>query len=249
MGKGRWKNLSHVLKVKCPLCSEIVEIQQKEKDKKGKEGRFPIVLYKIHGAKKHTLVVYLDHNFNVIDILVSTKPIEPIYVKIIFIGDANVGKTTIIHRFVLHDFIEEYRPTIGANIATNLLLVEGALVNTVIWDIAGQTLFQMFRGKYYKDVDCAILVYDVTNKESFRSIKHWWRELNIYAKNTPVILVGNKIDLGVKRVISTDDGIMLARKLKIPFFETSAKHDLNIQTLFIEAAKISLQKPKNNDYY
>ncbi|MGQ4913148.1 MAG: GTP-binding protein [Candidatus Asgardarchaeia archaeon] len=210
--------------------------------------RFPIIIYRIHGNPEHTLIVFIDEKFQIIDKMVSAEPITPINAKIIFIGDAGVGKTSIIHRHTIQEFSTSYLPTIGVDMSSDIVVADGTPVNLIIWDFAGQTLFEPVRRQYYAGAYYAILVYDITNTQSFKNImKKWWIDLNTYTSNCGAILVGNKVDLGLQRQIPTEKGMHLAEELGIDFIETSAKINYNIKELFQLIAENIVKGYKNNN--
>lgn len=247
MGKGGLEITTKKLVTVCPLCNEEVEIQFNIREEKD-YSRFPIIIYRIHGNPEHTLIVFINEKFQIVDKMVSAEPITPIKVKIIFIGDAGVGKTSIIHRYTLQEFSTNYLPTIGVDVASDIVVADGTPVNLIIWDIAGQTLFEPMRKPYYAGAYYAVLVYDITNTLSFKNImKKWWVELNTYASDCKAILVGNKVDLGLQRQISTEKGIHLAEELGIDFIETSAKINYNIKELFQLIAENIVREYKNNE--
>lgn len=154
--------------------------------------------------------------------------------KLILGGDGNVGKTSMVHRFVENTFASDYKSTIGTSIMKKECNFEGlqSIVRFIIWDLAGQAQFKRVRLSYLANAEAGILVYDVTNTISFESLENWFNEIIKSSPNISLILVGNKIDLKDKRVISTADGEKMAKKLNLSYIETSAKTGENINDAF-----------------
>ncbi|MHA1319681.1 MAG: GTP-binding protein [Promethearchaeota archaeon] len=150
-------------------------------------------------------------------------------------GDGAVGKTSMVHRYVEDEFATDYKSTIGTSIMKKECTFKEleSTVRFIIWDLAGQAQFKRVRQSYLANSEAGILVYDVTNRSSFESIdKNWYREIKKASPNIVLILVGNKIDLESKRVVSRDEGEALAQKLKLTYLETSAKTGENIDDAF-----------------
>ena len=156
--------------------------------------------------------------------------------KLSLIGDGGVGKTSIVQRYVHNLFEADYKATIGTDITKKECHFEGLSKSTVrfiIWDIAGQPQFKRIRPAYLADSGAIIVVYDVTNRESFENVKKEWYEdiKKVVASDALLILIGNKIDLE-KRMISTSEGEKLAQQLGMAYIETSAKTGENIEDVF-----------------
>ena len=139
--------------------------------------------------------------------------------KVVLIGLATVGKSTIRERYLGIDFRPAYLQTVGADFTMKEQIVEGTQsVILQIWDLAGQQGFSNIRESFYKGTDGAILVFDVNNQNSAESIKDWIKELSLQKKNNiPLLLVGNKIDLRDSHSISHDQGLKLAKSLSLKF--------------------------------
>lgn len=181
--------------------------------------------------------------------------------KFIIIGDHEVGKTSIIRRFVENRFLTDYRATIGLNILSHNFYALGNRINLLLWDVGAQAFFQKYRKIYYRGSQAAFIVFDLTNRNSFESVNKWHNELKEFLENRdlPIIIVGNKKDLIEKRAISSEEGIKLAKDLsdvskfsepsalsnfsdlsyitklsgsKISYIETSALTGENIQEAF-----------------
>ncbi len=153
--------------------------------------------------------------------------------KIIVLGDAGVGKTSLIRRFVSARFMADYKLTIGVDMMTKDLEVDGQFIASLsLWDIAGQSRFAFVRKSFYLGVSGVILLFDVTRKDTLLNIKNWLNDLLQEAGNASVILAGNKIDLKEKRQISPEEAAEMAKELGIPYFETSALTGENVNEIF-----------------
>eukprot|EP01126_Amoeba_proteus_P040786 TRINITY_DN4372_c0_g1_i9.p1 TRINITY_DN4372_c0_g1~~TRINITY_DN4372_c0_g1_i9.p1 ORF type:complete len:223 (+),score=47.14 TRINITY_DN4372_c0_g1_i9:370-1038(+) len=155
--------------------------------------------------------------------------------KIIVIGPSGAGKSSLLMRYALDSFEEETRATIGVDFKHKTLVVEGDLVNCQIWDTAGQERFSCISKEYYRGANGALLVYDVTDHESFDRINHWYQELLAYCQtDTPpiTILVGNKSDMKHLAQVSTDEAKRYAKDKQLGFYETSAKMNSNVDEAF-----------------
>jgi len=163
------------------------------------------------------------------------KQIEKLF-KLIVLGSAAVGKTTLVHQFLKKEDIIDYRPTLGISISTQLYHVQGFkedVIKFLIFDLAGQSFFKRVRRDYYKGANCAFIVYDVTRRETFdEAIDFWLKDAQTELGNIPFVLIGNKIDLEEDRVVTKEEGLKKARELKSFFTETSALRNINVQDTF-----------------
>lgn len=153
--------------------------------------------------------------------------------KILLIGNSGVGKSSLLLRFADDTFTDNFMPTIGVDFKIRTLEVDGKTIKLQIWDTAGQERFKTITSSYYKGAHGIIVVYDVTDKESFKNIDTWMNEVEKHASdNVSRILVGNKCDLTDSRQVSTDEGKELADSNNIRFMETSAKESSNVEEAF-----------------
>ncbi|KAK8487510.1 hypothetical protein V6N11_056953 [Hibiscus sabdariffa] len=153
--------------------------------------------------------------------------------KIVLIGDSGVGKSNILSRFTRNEFCLESKSTIGVEFATRTLQVEGKTVKAQIWDTAGQERYRAITSAYYRGAVGALLVYDITKRQTFDNVQRWLRELRDHAdSNIVVMMAGNKSDLNHLRAVSEDDGHGLAEKEGLSFLETSALEATNIEKAF-----------------
>ncbi|CAM9118002.1 unnamed protein product, partial [Ectocarpus fasciculatus] len=158
-------------------------------------------------------------------------------------GDTGVGKSCILLRFSDDEFHAKTGMTIGVEFGTRTVVINDMSIKLQIWDTAGQESFASITRSYYRGAAGALLVYDVTKRRSFNSIKTWMEETR---RNAPdhltTILIGNKSDLDKKRAVSQKEGELFAQEHGMMFMETSAKSAFNIDAAFIEVAKSIHQK-------
>ena len=153
--------------------------------------------------------------------------------KILLIGNSGVGKSSLLLRFADDTFTDNFMPTIGVDFKIRTLEVDGKTIKLQIWDTAGQERFKTITSSYYKGAHGIIVVYDITDKESFKNIDTWMNEVEKHASdNVSRILVGNKSDMEESRQVSTDEGKELADQYNIRFMETSAKESANVEEAF-----------------
>ncbi|KAI4310708.1 hypothetical protein MLD38_035663 [Melastoma candidum] len=176
--------------------------------------------------------------------------------KVIVLGDSGVGKTSLMNQYVYKKFSQQYKATIGADFVTKELQIDDKLVTLQVWDTAGQERFQSLGAAFYRGADCCALVYDVNVAKSFESLSHWHDEFLRQAdppspESFPFVLLGNKIDVhGGHRVVTEKRAMeWCASKGNIPYFETSAKEDRNVEEAFLCVAKIAQTAGYQQDIY
>lgn len=144
--------------------------------------------------------------------------------KYIVIGDTSVGKSCLLLQFLEKKFKFDHDTTIGVEFGSKIINVKDKQIKLQIWDTAGQERFRTITSSFYRGSNGIIMVYDVSNQESFDNIMKWLNEINKYATDDVVkLLVGNKCDLESQREVSYKTGKALANELNVPFIETSAK--------------------------
>lgn len=169
-------------------------------------------------------------------------------VKVCFIGDAGVGKTSLIKRFVLDVFDDRYIATIGTKVTKKIVEVPAGPGQTVkvmmlVWDIMGQKGFrELLREAYFFGAHGAIAVCDLTNKESLEELRYWIKALTDVAGDVPVVFAGNKADLENERAVKEEDLQELASKYKAQAFMTSAKTGQNVEAMFKALGKAMADK-------
>ena len=177
----------------------------------------------------------------------KTKVLE---VKIVLLGNINVGKTSIASRYCKNSFNEHHINTIGgAYQQQKVVLSNGAIVKLHIWDTSGQERFRAMTNLYYRDAQVGLLTYDITNESSFTGIDFWIEELKYKVENENMILclVGNKSDVNdAERKITKNQGKKFADDNNMLFYETSAKTGDGVKDLFNEVAKQAYEQLKNS---
>jgi len=143
--------------------------------------------------------------------------------KIVLIGDSGVGKTCLLARYRRDEFTYDTKHTIGVEFATKELEVNGKSVKAQIWDTAGQERYRAITKAYYRGAVGALLVYDITDRETFNNLKRWLSEVQGHADpNIKLMLVGNKSDMEESRAVSADEGQAFAEQNNLFFVEASA---------------------------
>ena len=158
--------------------------------------------------------------------------------KILIIGDSSVGKSCMLLRFADDIFNDTYISTIGVDFKIRTIDHNNKTIKLQIWDTAGQERFRTITSSYYRGAHAIIVVYDITDKDSFEHIKAWMCECDRYASETVIkLLVGNKCDIGEKRQVAYEQGVELAHQFGLKFLETSAKSNINIEKAFRTVAE------------
>ncbi|KAI5147961.1 Ras-related protein Rab-11A [Enteropsectra breve] len=154
--------------------------------------------------------------------------------KIVLIGDSYTGKTNILSRLINDRPLKDSKPTIGVEFGTKLVKINDDSVNVQLWDTAGQERYHAITSAYYRGSHGAVIVYDITSKDSFdNSLSLWLSTVKDAAKtDIPIILLGNKNDLESDRAVSYSDAQARAHSMGIGFFETSALTGTNVQQAF-----------------
>ncbi|KAJ3728435.1 GTP binding protein [Lentinula raphanica] len=169
----------------------------------------------------------------------SSSP--PKRTKIVLLGDQSVGKTSLITRFMYDTFDNTYQATIGIDFLSKTMYLEDRTVRLQLWDTAGQERFRSLIPSYIRDSSVAIVVFDITNRQSFLSTTKWIDDVRSERGNDVIIvLVGNKADLSDKRQVTLEEATATATGMNIMFMETSAKAGHNVKSLF---KKIAMSLP------
>ena len=157
--------------------------------------------------------------------------------KIVVCGDPGVGKTSTILRLTDNAFMRTYIPTLGVSISERLMKLGDKHVNLILWDITGQSKWEIMRRHFYKGTDAVILIFDLTNHKSFESVSNWYNDIKKYEKDLIGLIFGNKEDLLYERKIPTEEVIKIAKTLNLEYIETSALTGKNIEQSFYKVAE------------
>ena len=181
---------------------------------------------------------------NLNDSLLNIKQIDELF-KIVLIGDSGVGKSCILLRFADDKFNENFYATIGVDFRFKNVMVDDKSVKLQIWDTAGQERFKTITSAYYRGADGIIIVYDITDRNSFAHIKDWLDDVNKYTDDNPLkIIVGNKIDLIKDKQINNNDMKTMTAQTGIEIIECSAKDSIKINDLMEIMTKKLIEKKK-----
>ncbi|KAJ9654345.1 Ypt/Rab-type GTPase Rab7 [Neophaeococcomyces mojaviensis] len=180
---------------------------------------------------------------------------KKVLLKVIILGDSGVGKTSLMNQYVNKKFSTSYKATIGADFLTKEVTVDDRIVTLQLWDTAGQERFQSLGVAFYRGADCCVLVYDVNSPKSFETLDSWRDEFLIQASprdpdNFPFVVLGNKVDMGEeRRMISQKRAHAYCQQRgQMPYFETSAKDNVNVEQAFEVIARNALLQEESEEY-
>lgn len=155
--------------------------------------------------------------------------------KLVLLGDMGAGKSSLVLRFVKGQFYDYQESTIGAAFLTKTMPDQG--VKFEIWDTAGQERYHSLAPMYYRGAAAAIIVYDITQSESFTKAKNWVKELQRQGSpNMVMVLAGNKADLADNRQVTAEEAQSYADENGLVLWETSAKSNTNVHEMFVDIA-------------
>ena len=187
----------------------------------------------------------------------NSQKIPDYQFKILLLGDSSVGKTCFFLRFTDDYFNENYLSTIGMDTVSidithqDKTTYEEKLIRLTITDTAGQDRFRSIVSSYYRGSNGLLLLFDITNKDTFNHVNDWISQIHSHVNKNEVkiILVGNKIDLQSKREVTFEEAKALADSHRIPYMEASAKDNINVESIFKEITNLvyTSQKGKKHD--
>lgn len=157
-----------------------------------------------------------------------------------------MGKSSLLLRFADNTFSGSYITTIGVDFKIRTVDIEGEKVKLQIWDTAGQERFRTITSTYYRGTHGVIVVYDVSNGDSFANVKRWLHEIEQNCEVVNRILVGNKNDAPDRKVVLTEDAQRFAEQMNIQLFETSAKDNINVEEMFMAVTRQVLKSKQDN---
>ena len=171
--------------------------------------------------------------------------------QLLILGDSSVGKTSLITRYTNGTFKDEYLATVGLDYHSKIEDIDNKTVQIKLWDTAGQERYKALTQNYFRNSEGVLLVYDVTNIESFDNLKEWISSIkkNIEGQNVffPVVIVGNKIDMEESREIKKEDAEIFANNNNYTYYETSAKTGEGVDNSIRELVTQIINKPEQND--
>lgn len=168
--------------------------------------------------------------------------------KVVLLGEGCVGKTSLVLRYVENKFNEKHFSTLQASFLNKKLSIAGKKVNLAIWDTAGQERFHALGPIYYRDSNGAILVYDITDEDSFMKVKNWVKELRkMLGEDVCLCIAGNKMDLEKDRAVPVGEAESYAASVKAKHFMTSAKQNRGIEELFLDLTRRMIEVAEAND--
>eukprot|EP01084_Bolivina_argentea_P306783 530180_1 len=177
--------------------------------------------------------------------MTTKAPSYDYLLKVLLIGDSGVGKSCVLLRFHYDTFETSFISTIGIDFQIKTIEVDGVRVKLQVWDTAGQDRFRAITTSYYRGAHGIVMVYDVTDEETFLNVSHWVCNMERYAdKDCCAILMGNKCDLEEQRQVTANRGEFVAQENGMTFYETSAKEDINITDTFQSIARQIIAKKK-----
>jgi len=169
--------------------------------------------------------------------------------KYIIIGDTGVGKSCLLLQFTDKRFQPVHDLTIGVEFGARMINIDGKQIKLQIWDTAGQESFRSITRSYYRGAAGAMLVYDITRRETFNHLACWLEDARQHSNsNMTIMLIGNKSDLEHKRAVSHEEGEQFAKENGLIFIETSAKTAANVEEAFINTAKKIYEKIQRGEF-
>ena len=169
--------------------------------------------------------------------------------KYIIIGDEAVGKSNLLLRYAQNQFKTEYKVTVGVEFGARNITLNNTVYRVQIWDTAGQERFRSITRAYYKNSICSLILYDISNRESFYNVQTWLEDCKAQAFPGMIfVLVGNKKDKTEEREVQFHEGENLAKEMGMMFYETSALTGEGIEEIFNETISIIADRISQNEY-
>ncbi|OXA52789.1 GTP-binding nuclear protein Ran [Folsomia candida] len=161
--------------------------------------------------------------------------------KCVLVGDGGTGKTTFVKRHLTGEFEKKYEATIGVEVHPLVFNTSRGSVCFKVWDTAGQERYGGLREGYYVQGQCAIVMFDVTSRVTYKNVPNWYHELDKMCPNIPIVLCGNKVDIGDRKVKAKS--IVFHRKKNLQYYDISAKSNYNFEKPFLWLARKLIGDP------
>lgn len=165
-----------------------------------------------------------------------------IAIKVVVVGNGAVGKSSMIQRYCKGVFTKDYKKTIGVDFLERQLEVNGEEIRLMLWDTAGQEEFDAITKAYYRGAQACVLAFSTVDRDSFEAIESWKRKVEDEVGEISMVIVQNKIDLIDDAVVQHEEAEALAKKLRLRFYRTSVKENLNVEEVFRYLAEKYLQQ-------
>ena len=154
---------------------------------------------------------------------------EPLTIKLLFLGDLHVGKSSFIHRYIEDKFTNDRMTTTDLDLKTADIIIEDKNIRVQLWDTAGQERYKSISKNLISRVQGILILFDITNENSFTNLNAWLKTIKDQDGKMPIIMVGNKCDLEEKRVVKKEDAKTFAKNEKMKYIETSCKTGENVK--------------------
>lgn len=155
--------------------------------------------------------------------------------KLVLVGDGGVGKTTLVKRHLTGEFEKKYIPTLGVDVHPLKFFTNCGVVCFNVWDTAGQEKFGGLRDGYYIQGECAIIMFDVTSRITYKNVPEWYKDITRVCESIPIVLVGNKVDVKDRQVKARQ--IQFHRKRNLQYYDLSARSNFNFEKPFLWLAR------------
>ncbi len=161
--------------------------------------------------------------------------------KLVLVGDGGTGKTTFVKRHLSGEFEKKYIATLGVEVHPIKFNTNRGVIQFNVWDTAGQEKFGGLRDGYYIQGQCAIIMFDVTSRVTYKNVPNWFRDLSRVCESVPIVLCGNKVDIKDRKVKAKT--ITFHRKKNLQYYDISAKSNYNFEKPFLWLARKLLGDP------
>ncbi|CAH3176071.1 unnamed protein product [Porites lobata] len=168
-------------------------------------------------------------------------------IKVVVVGNGAVGKSSMIQRYCKGIFTKDYKKTIGVDFLERQISIRSEDVRLMLWDTAGQEEFDAITKAYYRGAQACAIVFSTVDRDSFEAVEKWRTKVEEECGSIPMVLVQNKIDLIDQAVVQVDEAESLAKKLRLKFYRTSVKEDLNVNDVFMYLSERYLEALQNVD--